>query len=465
MLTLKPKQQKVLDAVNDPEVHTIVLIGSVGTGKTDIAAHVGISLAYAFPKTYWTVFRQNLSTSKRSVIPSYLNMLDMMNFYEREDFKYNKNEFEITFLHNASKIGFIEADITKDRQGRKIKGINATANHIDEGDEIAEVMFTMANARRGRRNQAGQPSISIITMNPNDTYLREKYYNPYKEGKLPKGVVVIEFTIADSWQTKQDIEQMMSNPKPWVERYINNNWAYQDDDSSLFKYRYFTEAIVSMYDPNATRTVGNDVARGHAKLHNSAENKLTKPTDRSFIAMWVGNTLVDIKCTKDKMETISTDKQGMTLIQYMTENSVLAENTAVDAVGVGVGVIDHVKSKGIVVKEFVSGSTPIPEKNPDGTPKPVKYRDLRSQVIWLFSQGLEKGIYKIWEGCPFRKELIFEAMAHLHEINDKVLAVESKDKVKERTGSISPDIFDAVVMALFPQLKIDPKNDITRIIL
>lgn len=450
MLTLKPKQQTVLEAVNDPSIHTVVLIGSVGTGKTDIAAHIGISLSYQFPKTYWTVFRQNLSTSKRSVIPSYLNMLDLMNMHEGIDYKYNKNEFEINFLHNRSKIGFIEADITKDRQGRKIKGINATANHIDEADELAETMYVMANARRGRRNESGQPSISIITMNPNDTYLREKYYNPWKAGAVEKGVKVIEFTIEDSWQTKEDIEAMLSNPHPWVERYINNNWSYQDDDMSLFKYRYFQSALVSMFDPNAIRYVGDDVARSGS--------------DRSVIALWCGNVLVDIFIVKDKIQKITTDEQAMTLIRYMTENSVLAENVAVDAVGIGVGVVDHAKSKGITVKEFVSGATPVRRKLPDGSYEQSKYDNLRSQVIFKFSQGLEKGEYKIFEGCPFRNELISEAMAHLHEVSDKKLSVESKDKVKERTGSLSPDIFDAVVMGLFPQLKIDPKNDTNRII-
>ena len=352
MLKLKAKQQKVLESVNDPSIHTIVLIGSVGTGKTDIAAHVGISLAYNFPKTYFTVFRQNISTAKRSVIPSYLNMLDMMGLEEKYDYKYNRQDFEIKFLHNKSIIGFVEADITKDRQGRKVKGINATANHIDEGDELAETMFAMATARKGRRNQEGQPSISIITMNPNDTFMKAKFYDPWKAGTLPKGVIVIEFTIEDSWQTKEDIEQMKTNPRPWVERYLNNNWAFQDDDNSLFKYRYFSSAIQSMWDINAVRTIGNDVARSG--------------TDRSVIALWAGNTLIDIFIVKDKTQKITTDEQALTLIKYMTENAVVAENIAIDAVGIGVGVVDHMKSKGIIVKEFVSGATPVKRKLPNG---------------------------------------------------------------------------------------------------
>ncbi|RKV91596.1 MAG: hypothetical protein D8G53_15270, partial [Candidatus Saccharimonas sp.] len=97
-LELKPKQQSVVDIINDcPEVDTIYLIGAVGTGKTDIAAHIGIDICDTFEKTYWTVFRKNISTAKRSVIPSYLTMLDRKNFKEGEDYTYNGQDYEIKF--------------------------------------------------------------------------------------------------------------------------------------------------------------------------------------------------------------------------------------------------------------------------------------------------------------------------------------------------------------------------------
>ena len=111
---------------------------------------------------------------------------------------------------------------------------------------------------------------------------------------------------------------MKTNPRPWVERYLNNNWAFQDDDNSLFKYRYFSSAIQSMWDINAVRTIGNDVARSG--------------TDRSVIALWAGNSLIDIFIVKDKTQKITTDEQALTLIKYMTENAVVAENIAIDAV-------------------------------------------------------------------------------------------------------------------------------------
>jgi len=367
-------------------------------------------------------------------------MLDMMNFTEGEDFKHDRQANQINFLHNKSKIGFIEADISKDRQGRKIKGINATSNHIDEADELAQTMFITAVSRRGRRNQNKQPSISIVTMNPNDTHLKQLYYNPYKAGTLPKGVIVVEFDISDSWQTQTDIEAMKTNPRPWVERYINNNWDYSDDDQSLFKYRYFDASITKSIDTNAVRYIGYDVARSGQ--------------DRSVVCQWWGRTLIDIQIIKNKDEQMATDDQALELIKYMTQNAVIARNVSIDGVGVGVGVIDHMKSKGIIVQEFISGARPTTDR----------YNNLRSQVIYEFAQGLERGDIKIYDGCPFRNELISEAMLHSHKIDDKKLAVESKDKIKERTGGMSPDIFDCVVYGLFPQLKIDPKNDTRRIV-
>lgn len=430
-LQIKPKQQQVVDAVNDPRIHTIVLIGAVGTGKTDIAAAISIGIAYQFPKTFWPVFRQNKSTASNSVIPSYLNMLDMMNMVQNEDYSYTQKPDKITFLNNKSVIPFLEADITKDRQGRKIKGVNATGNHIDEADELAQIMFITATSRRGRRNTTGQPSLSIVTMNPNDTYLKKLYYDPWKAGTLPDDTVVIEFTLADSWQTQADINALMRNPRPWRERFLMNNWNYHDDADSLFKYRYFDSAIIDELTPdmvNALRSAGYDVA--------------WKVGDRSVYALWYGNVLVDIVVVKTKDVEKSTHDQALEVIKLNTRNAVLPENTEVDAVGGGAGVVGTMGSRGLKPAEFVSGASSTSDR----------YDCLRSEVIYEFAQGLERGEVKIYRGCPFRNELISEAMAHNHDTTSKVLKVESKSEVKKRTESLSPDIFDAVIMGYRPQI-------------
>jgi hypothetical protein len=452
-LELKPKQQSVVDIINDcPEVDTIYLIGAVGTGKTDIAASIGIDICDTFEKTYWTVFRKNISTAKRSVIPSYLTMLDRKNFKEGEDYTYNGQDYEIKFP-NGSKIGFVEADETKDRNGQKIKGINASASHIDEADELSLTMFTTARSRKGRRNTNGQPSIAIITLNPNDVdhikevYMRWKYSGNGKYEPLPPNIRVVEFDLSDSWQIQSDIDAMMTNPTWWVERYLKNNWEYQDESKTIFRSSIFAKAVVKSYKPGR-KTTGYDVARDGV--------------DRSVAVDWENLTLVDGTITKDSNEQIETGKQAEWLIEHSDNFSIGYENIAVDGVGVGVGVIDGGKDRGAEFAVFKSGFSPDPFLTFGDEPKSredaersqelMAFNNLRSQVAYMLAMGLDSGKVKILDSFPFLNEFIKEAQMHHHEYKDKVFVLESKESIKKRLGK-SPDIFDSVLMGFWLQLR------------
>lgn len=438
-LQLGQKQARAVQAVNDPRVDTLVLFGSVGTGKTDVAAHVVLSICYQFPKTYWPVFRQNISTAMKTIIPSYLEMADKMGFVSGSDYFYNNTLHTFTFLHNKSVIIFVEADSTKDRDGKKIKGINATGNHIDEADELQHQMFIQATSRRGRRNEAGQPSLSIVTMNPNDSWAKELYFDPWKAGTLPPNVAAIEFDLSDSWQSRADIEALKTNPEWWTQRYLYNNWEYSDESTSLFKSRAWAASIVESLNGAASRCAGYDVARSG--------------TDRSVRALLYGATIADIAIVKDKTEQKDTGEQADWLIADAGLSGYGIERLAVDAVGLGVGVVDGLAKSGYKCREYMSGAKPDPHiRLEDNDRVPVNFDNLRSQMIYLYARGVELGIIKHFAGCPFLKDLQKEAMVHNFDITDKVLRVESKDKIKVRLGA-SPDILDAVVMGLYIALR------------
>jgi hypothetical protein len=441
LLQLKNKQSDVVQAVNNPVVDTIVLFGTVGTGKTDIAAHVVLSICQKFPKTYWPVFRQNISTALKTVIPSYLEMADKMGLVEGSDYKFNQQSHTLTFK-NKSVVIFVEADQTKDRGGKKIKGINASGNHIDEADELQFEMFIQATSRKGRRNEFGQPSISIITMNPNDSWAKELYYDRWKAGTLPDSIAAIEFGLADSWQSEQDIKALKQNPVWWTERFLNNNWDYSDESSSLFKSRSWAASIVETLDGDAKRAAGYDVARFG--------------TDRSVRALIYGKTIADLYIVKDKDQQIDTSVQADWLVTDARDSGYGLERTAVDAVGLGAGVVDGLAKQGFKVKEYMSGAKPDPLiRFTKDDNVPTNFDSLRSQMIYLYARGVELGVIKHFAGCPFLKELQKEAMVHNFEITDKVLKVESKDKIKTRLGT-SPDLLDAVVMGLYIALKQEP---------
>jgi len=446
MLQLKRKQAEAVQAVNDPLVDTLVLIGAVGTGKTDVAAHIVISICWKFPHTRWPVFRQNLSTARDTIIPSYLDMLDRMGLVgEGKDYTYTQNPWRITF-NNGSVIMFREADATKDRGGKKIKGINASANHIDEADELEYEMYIQATSRRGRHNEHGQPSLSIITMNPNDGWSKDKLYDPYKAGTLPRNVRVIEFDISDSWQSQRDVAALKTNPEWWTQRYLFNNWNYSDESTSLFKSRHWAESIVEDLDGEAPKAAGYDVARSG--------------TDRSVRALVQGFTIADIAVVKKKTEQMDTAVQADWLVTDCTDVGYGLENLAIDAVGLGVGVVDSLTKLGFRAREYMSGAKPDPDVRLEAdVVSTVNFDNLRSQMIYLYAHGIEIGIIKHLRSCPFLTELRKEAMLHNYKITDKVLAVESKDNIKKRLGE-SPDLFDAVLMALYVALRPVSRYDI-----
>lgn len=438
MLQLKAKQALAVEAVNDPQTDVLVLLGSVSTGKTDVAAHIVISICLQFKKTFWPAFRQNISTAIKTLIPSYLEMADKMGLVDGEDFVYNQQSKTMTFT-NRSVIVFVEADASKDRGGKKIKGINATGNHLDEPDELDYEMFIQATSRRGRRNEIGQPSLSILTMNPSDGWAKQQFYDPWKAGTLPPNIRVIEFGLEDSWLSLRDIEALKTNPEWWTQRYLYNNWGYSDESSSLFKSRHWATSIVDDLDRTALRSAGYDVARSG--------------TDRSVRSLVYGTTIADVLIVKDKTDQIDTGIQADTLVEDAVEFEYGLENLAVDAVGLGVGVVDALSKQGFHVHEYMSGAKPDPNVQlSNDASVAVNFDNLRSQMIYLYARGIELGVIKHFRGCPFLKELQKEAMVHNFDITDKVLRVESKDKIKKRLGS-SPDLLDAVIMALYVALR------------
>lgn len=156
-----------------------------------------------------------------------------MNLVENKDWSWHDRDLEIRLSHNRSIIAFSEADRSKDRDQMRIKGIDATGSLIDEANELEEDSFDMILSRKGRKNKNGQPSLNLITMNPNNGWAKRRYYDKWKNGTLPTNVMVVEFTIEDSWQSQQDISALYRKAKWWVERYLKNNWNYADEDMSL----------------------------------------------------------------------------------------------------------------------------------------------------------------------------------------------------------------------------------------
>jgi hypothetical protein len=375
-------------------------------------------------------------------MPAHLDMAGRMELVQGMDFVYVQNPVHKITFGNRSVIMFIEADPTKDRGGKKIKGLNATGNHVDEADELQQEMFIHATSRKGRRNEQGQPSLSIITMNPERLLGQGAVLRPL-EGRNTSAAYrrhrvrpLRQLAVPAGHRGPQD------QPEWWTQRYLHNNWDYSDESTSLFKSRAWATSLVDSLDATEPRSAGYDVARSG--------------TDRSVRALLYGKTIADVTIVKDKLDQIDTSVLADWLVTDAPASGYGLEKLAVDAVGLGAGVVDGLSKQGYKCKEYMSGAKPDPTiKLEEGSTMPLNFENLRSQMFYLYARGIELGIIKHFSGCPLLKDLQKEAMVHNFKITDKVLSVESEDKIKVRLGA-SPDILDSVAMGLWVALRKEP---------
>jgi hypothetical protein len=107
----------------------------------------------------------------------------------------------------------------------------------------------------------------------------------------------------------------------------------------------------------------------------------------------------------------------------------------VDGIGVGAGVYDRLFERGYEAGMFISSHKPL---------NPVKFYNRRSEVYWLFREGLEHGQFDLDETD---EELAAQLMSIKFWINGRgQIQLETKEDMKERALP-SPDKADAVVMS------------------
>jgi hypothetical protein len=314
-------------------------------------------------------------------------------------------------------------------------------------------------SRVGRANKNGAPAFALATCNANESWIKpriyDKFKDPKKNGSLAPNQCVIEFDLIDSFLGPIYYQQFEMNPEQWKARYLRNDWNYGDDTNSLFKYRHMDSIGVDKFK-RGTKILAIDAARIN---------------DRTVGALWENNdipVLVDIHMFKDRKIEMDYDEQAKLIYEYCKENDIGYENIWIDAVGEGQGLITALKTLyDWRVNSFVGSSEPESKKQLQKAlarasneaqkrrireRQPVVYSDLRSEQIILFATATDQATVNFYSACPYLAEMKKEATMHNSDIKGKVMYVESKSKVKERT-SMSPDVFDCVVMGYYGCVK------------
>lgn len=422
-----PKQRTLVDALRTRDYTYMLFGGGAGGAKTFLGATIMLNYAMQYPGSQIGVFRRNMPALKKTTYRTFLMVAEIMGIKERTHYKNNRKDSYWEF-ENGSIIFFMDLDDRIDPDFNRAKGLELSCGFIDEANEVSEDGFTILRTRIGRRNQHGGHAFLYLTCNPDQNWVKTLFYDPWKDGNLESPFFYLQSLVTDNPHLGQDyIDQLQELPEAWRERYLNGNWDYADEDNTLFKMRYLTQALVETPDLKNQRRIGVDVAR--------------EGDDRTVFCLIDHDTIIDIfepKISKNTNEPILVLTANH-VEEYARKHNCDMSNVQIDTVGLGAGVWDILKSRGHAVRAFKSGFSPSDKE---------RFGCLRDEAFYEMAQAFEKGELKIWRGLKRWESLRQDLVAHSLEISDKLIRVESKKMVKKRIGR-SPDDADAAVIAWF----------------
>ncbi len=429
------KQKEACRSWIDNEVDDIVYGGSKGSGKSYLGISLIFSDAFQYPDTRYFIARKELNDLRKFTIPSIHEVFNHWGLHSGY-WTYNgqDNYFE---LHNDSRVLLLNAKyMPSDPLYERFGSMQMTRGMIEEAGEFERDSKNnlLASVGRWNNDKYGINGKIIQTCNPSKNYLYTDYYLKNKDNNLPKEKRFIQAFPSDNKMLDKgylaSLERNLTESQK--ERLLHGNWEYSDDPDLLLTYEELI-ATRNTGKEDGANVCGADIARFG--------------DDKTAFAKFNGNWLEKIRQIDGK----DTSQVANELITFLNIEGISPDNCGVDTVGLGAGVYDSMNEKGFKAIEVISGAKPT-----TSTDK-YEFNNLRSQMWWQFREDCKNGVICV---NSTDEELLIDLTSPKYRIvREKVIEVESKDKIKQRIGR-SPDKGDAVVYANAVRAGILSKNEL-----
>lgn len=244
-----PKQQEAYRAVMENRI--TLYGGAIRGGKTYFLILMGFTLAFRYPRSRWLFLRQTLPTLQRTLMVTF-------NQFIFEGFgQYIKNfnkQTNVVTLTNDSEFIFMAESFDTDKELYRFRGLEINGAFIDEANEINELTFDKVIERCGSWfHSPGCPVKIVMTANPSNNWLKDRIYDPWKAGELPKSIAYVPARIFDNPHIPADyLEGLKMLPRFQYEVFVEGNWDIQLKTGGEF-YKCFEldkHVAATYYDPS-----------------------------------------------------------------------------------------------------------------------------------------------------------------------------------------------------------------------
>ena len=420
------------------------LYGGAGSSKSVTVAQRQISRAAGSDRVRVLVLRKTARTCRHSTFALLKDVLKSLG--RLSEARVNKNEMTIGFPGGGD---ILHAGLDDPQKLKSISGVThiwiEEATQLDfPADESEEDDLAQIDLRLRGVDAELNPSITL-TFNPTQRARAIFDYLGVAESDLPER----------DWMRQGDVfvQHTTHEDNPWVgDEYLSvfrrlggtmqtvyegGQLARVDDPQQVIPYALVKQAKET--EPEAGQGyMAVDVARYGA--------------DKTVLAHKEGTSTYRLERHEQKSTTETADIAA----QRIHERSLSAEHVGIDAIGVGAGVVDTLRDRGLPVVSIVSGEKPARYR--DGRETELQFRNLRSQMWWLMREQLRQGTLAL-PGAS--KKLEEDLCAPRYRIAaQKTVEVEAKEKTKQRLGR-SPDDGDAAVyVEALTELMLGEKEDL-----
>lgn len=405
----------------DSDVETILYGGAAGGGKTMLGCMWQILRRLKYPGTRSLIGRAKLDTLKKTTMATFFQVAHEIGLKAGEDFIYNQQSHIIKFS-NGSEI--ILADLflyPSDPMMTDLGGLEITDAFIDEATEITEKAYSIVSSRiRYKLNEFGLKPKILLTCNPSKGWIYNQFYLPYKNQNLPQHLAFIQALPGDNIHLPDSyVTSLTRLPEADRKRLLEGDWEFDNSSDRLYMY---DELIRCFREPM-------NVGEGYITADIARLGK-----DRTVLCVWRGLSCIDIVVLKQKRQ----DEVKAEIQRLMNEHSVRLSNVLADADGVGGGLVDSLRCR-----EFMNGSKAV---------RGTQYMNLKADCYFRLGELIDKN--EITFPVRYQEDIIkeLELVRRVDPDKEGKLRVTSKDTISQRTGGISPDIADAIMMRAYFEL-------------
>jgi phage terminase large subunit len=397
--------------------------GAIRGGKTIVMLAIIFTLCRIYPGSRWAFIREDLPKIKRNLIPT----------FEKFKPKYfgniNKSDWTVE-AKNGSKIIFLPESIKDDPELDKFRGLEVNGFVMEEANECQEKTFNACVERAGTWNiptlDIQPPSCVLLTCNPSRTWVKSKFYDPWKLGSLAAPFYYLQATADDNpFISEEQKENWKNLPENEYNRFVKGDWDYSDDPDQLIVFEWVNNAINNTEAVFGENYLGVDVAR--------------YGDDETVFAYRSGNSLLRLK----NYSNLSIPETAAYARKEINDFPVISENVRIDTVGLGAGVADILKADKYNITEIVGGAKPVET----GKRTFYTFKNYRSQFYWELRELFKDGLISLSQSYSKLNQDLTNIKYKITA--DKVVEIESKDDIKKRIGR-STDYGDALAYAFAP---------------